>query len=64
MTTGTDMAKVPSEDKTVSAILTLPPNTLMAGDKIEFKVLPFQIEYTIERETRLKVRSHIPGLGT
>lgn len=65
MIQSTDMAKVPSEDRTVSAILTLPPNTLRAGDKIEFKLLPFQIEYVIKRrETRLKVRSHIPGLGT
>jgi hypothetical protein len=64
MIQSTDMTKVPSEDRTVSAILTLPPNTLMAGDRIEFKVLSFQIEYTIKRETRLKVRSHIPGLGT
>lgn len=64
MISGTDMAKVPSEDQTVSAILTLPPNTLRAGDRIEFKLLPFQIEHVIKRETRLKVRSHIPGLGT
>jgi len=57
MIQSTDMAKVPSEDKTVSAILTLPPNTLMAGDRIEFKPWPFQITY-IRHDTKLRIRSH------
>ncbi len=57
MTAGTGMAKVPSEDRTVNMILTLPPNTIEAGDRIEFKLLPFQIEYVVKRENRLKVRS-------
>ncbi len=38
-------------------ILTLPPNTIEAGDKVEFKFLPFQIEYVVKRENRFKVRS-------